>query len=90
VADDPHPGGADPSANGIPYKIMEWMKRCLRQLGHSNEAMARMKPEHAHEILRAELQDRGYSDADIREFTPAQKEAAIFGADPNEEETFES
>jgi hypothetical protein len=81
--------GPDPSVNGIPYKIMEWMKRCLRHLEHTDQEIARMKPLQAHEILRARLWDLGYPDAEIRKMTPDQKEAAIFaggerfgGADP--------
>jgi putative DNA primase/helicase len=78
----------DPSANGIPSQMTNWMEASLRHLGHSDEEIARMKPFQAHEIIRAALQDRNYTDAEIREFTPAQKQAASFGADPNEEEIF--
>jgi putative DNA primase/helicase len=90
----PPPGtnapGADEgvSGNGIPI-IPAWLKDCLSHLGHTDEALARMLPLQAREILRAKLHDQGYSDAEIREFTPAQKQAAIFGADPNEQEIFE-
>jgi putative DNA primase/helicase len=78
----------DPGRNGMPFKIIEWMKTCLHHLGHTDGEIGRMTPSQAHEILRAGLQDRGYTEAQIREFTPAQKQAAIFGADPNEEEIF--
>jgi hypothetical protein len=66
----------------------EWVKVCLRYLKHTDDQIARMPPLQTHAIIRAELRDRGFSDAEIREFTPAQKQAAIFGADPNEEEIF--
>jgi hypothetical protein len=89
ATNDPGRKGADPLANGIPSQMTNWMRGCLRHLGHSDEEIARMKPFQAHEIIRAALQDRNYTDAEIREFTHAQKQAAIFGADPNEEEIFE-
>jgi putative DNA primase/helicase len=88
-SDDPPDGATyEPGRNGTPPTIPEWLKRCLRRLEHPDDEIARMKLLRAHEIIRAQLRDQGYTDAEIHEFTPAQKEAAIFGADPNEEEIF--
>jgi hypothetical protein len=103
AADDPEDGelrdppgnaseqsGYAPSANGMPFKIMEWMKRCLRHLRYDGQQMARMTPEKAHEIINARLQDLGLHDIEIDRMSPDEKEAAIFaggerfGADVND------
>jgi hypothetical protein len=83
--------GTNPSADGIPSMITNWMKTCLCHLKYTDEQIAKIKPLQAHEIIWAELRDRGYSDAEIREMNPQKKVDAIlaerFGAPDDEEST---
>jgi hypothetical protein len=90
AADDPGRDGADASANGMPFTMMEWMKRCLRHLGRSAEEIFRMTPKEARATITARLHDLGYHDIEIDHMRPDQKEGAIFaggerfgGADPD-------
>lgn len=77
------PTADNPQTNGIPFVMVGRMKAALRRLGHSDQAIARMKPEEGHEAINARLRELGL---DEHSMTPDQKLAAILDHDSAEED----